>query len=81
VEQLLEVGAHRSVRHAEPLRDLLIGQAVRGERQNLRLARRQATAAEVGSAVPAAQVPVRESHRFITRSAENTNATLSCVYL
>jgi hypothetical protein len=70
------------VGHAQPLRDLLVGEAVRGERQNLRLARRQATGAEVGTAVANLKVSVSETaHRFITCSAENSRATLSCAYL
>src|ERR1700730_6503479 len=71
IEQLLEVGAHGSVRHAESLRDLLIRKSVRSKRQDLRLARRQAAAAEVGPAicaVPSANVTASETmHRFITR--------------
>jgi hypothetical protein len=62
VDEFLEMGAHGSVRYAESLRDLLVGQAVRGQRQDLRLARRQATTAEVGSAIPGRQITVREPH-------------------
>jgi hypothetical protein len=81
VEQLLEMGAHRSVRHSESLRDLLIGQAVCRKPEDLRLAGRQATGAEVGPHVPSVNVPIREpAHFVITRCAEN-NATFSCAYL
>src|SRR3984893_133510 len=79
-KQFLEVGAHRSVRHAQSLRDLLVGEPVRGKRQDLRLPRRQAAGAEVG-AVPTVRVTAGESwHRFITRCVENNSGTLSYAY-
>jgi hypothetical protein len=53
------------VRHSQSLRDLLIGQAIRGKRQDLRLARRQPARAEIGHAVPASTVSVSETpHLF-----------------
>ena len=82
VEEFLEVRAHRPVRHAQPPGDLLVGEPVRGQGQDLRLAGRQPAAPKVSSAVTALKVAVRDpAHRFITRSAENSRATLSCAYL
>src|SRR5438128_11803989 len=81
VEELLEMGAHRSVRDAQSLRDLLVGQAVRGQGQDLRLARRQSTRAKVGPAVPTRITVSETAHRCITRCVENNSATLRCAYL
>jgi hypothetical protein len=82
VEEFLEVGAYGSVRHPQALRDLLVRKAVRGQCQDLSLAGRQPTTAEIGSAVSTVRIPVSQlAHRFITRSAKNNRPTLSCAYL
>src|SRR3982074_320088 len=80
MEQLLEVGAHRPMGHPQSLGDLLIRESVRGQREDLRLARRQAAGAKI-DAVASANVPVSETtQRFIPRRAEDNSARLSCAY-
>ncbi len=61
MKQFLEMCAHRPVRYSESPSDFLIGESIRGKAEDLRLAGRQPTRAEIGAAVPTSTVSAMET--------------------